>query len=60
MSQLKRAFPYLAATTALIAVFAFALRQFLLGQAFPMWDADGLFGPYYMLIADFARHGKLL
>jgi hypothetical protein len=56
----KRALPYLIAVVALIAVFACAMRQFLLGEAFPIWDADGLFGPYYMLIADFARHGKLL
>ncbi|HEX7506194.1 MAG TPA: hypothetical protein VF550_05440 [Polyangia bacterium] len=60
LDRLKRGFPYLAATAALIAVFAWALRKFLIGEAFPIWDADGLFGPYYMLIADFARHGKLL
>ena len=60
LDRLKRGFPFIAATGALIAVFAWAMRKFLIGEAFPLWDADGLFGPYYMLIADFARHGKLL
>jgi hypothetical protein len=56
----KGRFPFIVATCALIAVFAWAMRKFLIGEAFPIWDADGLCGPYYMLIADFARHGKLL
>ena len=60
ISQLRRGSSYIIAAAALIAVFAYAMRQFLIGEAFPIWDADGLFGPYYMLIADFARHGKLL
>ena len=58
--RLRRNLPFLAAAGALIAVFAWAMRGFLAGEAFPIWDADGLFGPYYMLIADFARHGRLL
>jgi hypothetical protein len=43
-----------------MVVFAVATREFLGGTLFPLWDADGLFGPYYMLIADLVRHGKLL
>jgi len=60
LDRLKRRLPFIAATGALILVFAWAMRKFLIGEDFPIWDADGLFAPYYMLIADFVRHGKLL
>ena len=52
--------PYVAAAFGLIVVFAFALRAFLVGELFPIWDAESLLAPYYMLISDFARAGKLL
>jgi hypothetical protein len=51
---------YLGAGIGLGAVFLFALRSFLVGELFPIWDAQALLAPYYMLISDFARAGKLL
>jgi hypothetical protein len=56
----KHSFSYVVAAIVLVAVFATAMRRFLIGESFPIWDANGLFGPYYMLIADLARHGSLL
>jgi hypothetical protein len=58
--DLKQRLSYLAACAGLTAVFAFALRAFFLGDMFPIWDAESLLAPYYMLISDFARAGKLL
>jgi hypothetical protein len=55
-----RRHPYALATLAVLVVFALSVRRFLSGQAFPIWDAEGLLAPYHMLIADFARHGRLL
>jgi hypothetical protein len=52
--------PYVAAVLLLVAAFAAANRNFLLGEYYPIWDAEGLFAPYFMLIADFARQGELL
>jgi hypothetical protein len=52
--------PYILASLWLVAAFAAANRKFLLGEYYPLWDADGLFGPYFMLIADLARQGRLL
>lgn len=58
--DLRHRLPYLAAALGLIGVFVFTLRGFLLGDLFPIWDAESLLAPYYMLISDFARAGKLL
>lgn len=32
----------------------------LLGRVSPVWDALNAFGPYFMLVGDFARHGQFL
>src|SRR5882757_9353828 len=32
----------------------------LLGRVSPVWDALNGFGPYFMLIGDYARHGEFL
>jgi hypothetical protein len=51
---------YIVAALLLVTAFAAANRKFLVGEYFPIWDAEGLFAPYFVLIADFARHGELL
>jgi hypothetical protein len=58
--DLRHRLPYLAAALGFVGVFVFALRGFLVGELFPIWDAESLLAPYYMLISDFARAGELL
>ncbi len=58
--DLRHRLPYLAAALGLVGGFVLALRGFLVGELFPIWDAESLLAPYYMLISDFARAGKLL
>lgn len=48
------------ALLALVLVFGAANRDYLSGRAFPLYDADGFFAPFYMFVADLARHGRLL
>ncbi len=52
--------PYIVAGLLLVAAFAAANRKFLIGEYYPIWDMDSLFGPYFMFVADLARQGKLL
>lgn len=58
--DLRHRLLFLAAVLAFVGAFVFALRGFLFGELFPIWDAESLLAPYYMLISDFARAGKLL
>jgi hypothetical protein len=44
----------------LLAVFLWVLAPVARGEAAPLWDADGFFVPYYTLVSDFARAGRLL
>ena len=60
MLKQRRSFPHVVAALALVLVFGVAMRELLAGKAFPIWDAERLFSPAYMLIADFARQGSLL
>ena len=48
------------AAVLLIAAFLAANWQLLTGQAFEKWDAYDLSAPYYSLLADFIRSGRLL
>lgn len=43
-----------------LAVFLFATWPLVRGRIAPIYDADGFFVPYYTLVADFARQGRLL
>jgi len=45
---------------AFLAVFVAANRDYLTGRAWPIWDADGFFAPFYVFVADLARAGQLL
>lgn len=56
----KRNSPYFVACLLLVTAFAVANRRFFLGEYYPIWDAEGLFAPYFILIADFTRQGQLL
>lgn len=51
---------WLLAAGALALVFLVSTRALVLGQAALLWDADAFFGPWFTLIADHARAGKLL
>lgn len=44
----------------LTAVFLVITRDLLLGRAIVPWDGDEFFAPYYTLLGDFARSGRLL
>ena len=48
------------AAAALIVAFLVVVAPLLTGELAPIWDADGFFVPYYTLLADFTRAGKLL
>ncbi len=45
---------------AFVLVLVAANRDYLIGRAFPIFDADGFFAPYYMFLADLIRAGQLL
>jgi hypothetical protein len=45
---------------AVALVFLLANRDLVTGASVPLWDADMLYGPYQMLVADHARAGRLL
>jgi hypothetical protein len=42
------------------AVVCLSVLPLLGGRAVPHWDANDMFAPYQMLIADYARHGSFL
>jgi hypothetical protein len=52
--------PHAWAALALALVFCAWLPELWLGRAVIPGDADLFYGPYYMLVADFARAGRLL
>ena len=52
--------PWSAAALALLAAFCVANRELVTGRAAPIWDADSQFAPYFTLLADFIRAGRLL
>lgn len=43
-----------------LVVFYSATSPFLIGAAFPVYDADGFFAPFFMFVADLIRQGHLL
>jgi len=43
----------------MLLVFSLSNRDLVLARSVPMWDADSLYGPYQMLVADHARAGQL-
>jgi hypothetical protein len=45
---------------AFVLVLLAANRDYLIGRAFPIYDADGFFAPFYMFLADLTRAGQLL
>src|SRR5262245_57623001 len=45
---------------AFVAVVVLARADYLTGRGWPIWDADGFYAPFYMFVADLARHGQLL
>ncbi len=51
---------WLGAALAVAVVFLLANRDLVTGASVPLWDADQLYGPYQMLVADHARAGRLL
>lgn len=48
------------ATVLLLAVLLVANSKLVNGGAAPLWDANDLFAPYFTLIADHARAGRIL
>ena len=52
--------PWLVSALILGLVFLAILSPIIDGRLAPIWDADGFFAPYYTLVADYAREGKLL
>jgi hypothetical protein len=52
--------PWTTAAVGLIVLVLIPHAPLLLGRAAPMWDGVDFFGPYYMLVGDFARHGTFL
>lgn len=56
----QRCFAWLCAVAGLLAVFLIANHRLVTGAAVPLWDADLAFAPYYGLVADYARAGRLL
>ena len=48
------------ATLLLLTVLLGANSKLLNGRAAPLWDANDLFTPYFTLIADHARVGRIL
>jgi hypothetical protein len=56
----KRLAPWLVAVTGLLLVFLVANFRQVTGRATPIWDANLMFAPYYSLVADYARSGRLL
>lgn len=52
--------PWAVAAIALLVVFLYVLGPLVRGRLAPHWDADGYFAPFYTLVADFARQGRLL
>ena len=48
------------AALVLLTVLLGASSKLLNGRAAPLWDANDLFAPYFTLIADHARAGKIL
>src|SRR5215213_3294156 len=57
---LKSSRCYIAAAALLGLVLLGANYKVTLGIAVPKWDADQLFAPYEMLVADHARAGRFL
>ncbi|HEY3118007.1 MAG TPA: hypothetical protein VGK54_14790, partial [Chloroflexota bacterium] len=56
----QRLAPWLVAAAGLLLVFLVANFRQVAGRATPIWDADLGFAPYYTLVADYARAGRLL
>ena len=52
--------PWLAAAAGLLLVFLVANVRQVADRATPIWDASSVFAPYYTLLADHARAGRLL
>lgn len=52
--------PWVLAALAVAVVLLAANLPLLTGSAGPKWDADDFFGPYFTLVADHARAGRLL
>lgn len=52
--------PWIVAALLVAAVLLGANYRLLTGAAAPKWDADDFFGPYFTLVADHARAGRLL
>jgi hypothetical protein len=57
--QLKR-FSYLLCLLIVTDVFLLSNHLLARGEATVLWDADAAYGPYQILVSDFARSGKLL
>ena len=56
----RRLAPWFVAVVGLLLVFLGANFRQVTGRATPLWDADVEFAPYYTLVADYARAGRLL
>jgi hypothetical protein len=52
--------PWLVGAAALAAVIAYGTRGLFMGRAAPQWDAEWSFAPWFALVADMARAGRLL
>jgi hypothetical protein len=52
--------PWTRATVALLVLFLTTNYRLVTGRAVPMSDAERFYAPYYMLLADYARAGRLL
>lgn len=52
--------PWSVSIAGLLVLFLWAAAPIVKGDVGPIWDADGFFAPFYALVADFARHGRLL
>lgn len=52
--------PWVLTGVGMLVVFLAANWRQLTNQATPIWDANSFFAPYYTLLADYTRAGKLL
>jgi hypothetical protein len=57
---LGRSLPWTRAVAALLALFLAINYHLVTGRAAPIFDAEWYYAPYYMLVADHARAGRLL
>ena len=55
-----REWPYLLAAAALVVVFLVANRPLVSGRAVGIWDADYYHSSLQILVADHARHGRVM